>query len=173
MMGANPQEEVVMTSMTRTIVAGFDGSEASRAAVELGLERVGPDGHLVVVHAYEVPLGYYGAQYYNEMLDHAAAQAKRLMAELRADLSVPADVTYEEDVVTGAAADALCRAAQSRGADEIIVGSRGLGRLRAMLGSVAHEVLHQAACPVTVIPERMFRAGESAAEEPARLASDL
>jgi hypothetical protein len=27
--------------------------------------------------------------------------------------------------------------------------------MRALLGSVAHDVIHLAACPVTVIPERM------------------
>jgi nucleotide-binding universal stress UspA family protein len=48
-------------------------------------------------------------------------------------------------------------------ADEIIVGSRGFGRARALLGSVAHELIHLADCPVTVIPERAVeRAAENA-----------
>ena len=38
--------------------------------------------------------------------------------------------------------------------DEIIIGTRGFGRARALLGSVAHELIHLADCPVTVIPER-------------------
>jgi nucleotide-binding universal stress UspA family protein len=37
------------------------------------------------------------------------------------------------------------------------VGTRGLGRIPALLGSVAHDVLHQADRPVTVIPQRMLR----------------
>jgi hypothetical protein len=36
----------------------------------------------------------------------------------------------------------------------IVIGSRGVGRVRALLGSVAHAVLHRAHCPVTVITER-------------------
>jgi nucleotide-binding universal stress UspA family protein len=39
-----------------------------------------------------------------------------------------------------------------RDADEIVVGARGLGRVRALLGSVSHELLHIADRPVVVIP---------------------
>ena len=39
-------------------------------------------------------------------------------------------------------------------ASEIVVGTRGFGRARALLGSVAHDLIHRAGCPVTVIPER-------------------
>ena len=42
--------------------------------------------------------------------------------------------------------------ARARDADHIVVGSRGLNRMRAILGSVSHELLHRASCPVTVIP---------------------
>jgi nucleotide-binding universal stress UspA family protein len=45
--------------------------------------------------------------------------------------------------------------AEVRGADEIIVGTRGFGRARALFGSVAHELIHLAECPITVIPERV------------------
>jgi nucleotide-binding universal stress UspA family protein len=38
-----------------------------------------------------------------------------------------------------------------RDADEIVVGSRGLGRIRGALGSVSQELLREAARPVLVI----------------------
>ena len=41
---------------------------------------------------------------------------------------------------------------ESRDADEIVVGARGRGRIRALLGSVSHELLHIADRPVLVIP---------------------
>jgi len=44
------------------------------------------------------------------------------------------------------------QAARFHQADEIVVGARGLGRLRALLGSVSHELLHIADRPVVVIP---------------------
>src|SRR5688500_12805423 len=34
-----------------TVIAGYDGSPASRAAVAHALDRTGPDGDVVVVHA--------------------------------------------------------------------------------------------------------------------------
>jgi nucleotide-binding universal stress UspA family protein len=34
--------------------------------------------------------------------------------------------------------------ANVRGADEIVIGTRGFGRVRALLGSVAHELIHLA-----------------------------
>jgi len=39
---------------------------------------------------------------------------------------------------------------------------RWRGRVRALLGSVAHELILLVTCPVTVIPERMVRDRESA-----------
>ena len=39
-------------------------------------------------------------------------------------------------------------------ASEIVIGTRGFGRARALLGSVAHDLIHRARCPVTVIPAR-------------------
>ena len=38
--------------------------------------------------------------------------------------------------------------------DTIYIGSRGAGRASVLLGSVAHDVLHRADRPVTVITER-------------------
>jgi len=45
----------------------------------------------------------------------------------------------------------LIRAAAAREAEEIIVGSRGLGRLRGALGSVSQELVREAARPVLVV----------------------
>jgi nucleotide-binding universal stress UspA family protein len=48
---------------SRTIVVGYDGSPASLAAVEHAIDRAGPDGSLVVVHAYLTPTEHNGASY--------------------------------------------------------------------------------------------------------------
>ena len=40
-----------------------------------------------------------------------------------------------------------------RDVDEIVVGSRGLGRFRGSFGSVSHALLHEADRPVVVVPQ--------------------
>ena len=145
------------------VVVGYDGSPAGRTAVSLGIERVGSTGHLIVVHSHGVPPDYIGVPFYQEMLDESTERAAGVMDELAATLPELRTVDYEPDVVIGSAPEAICRVARVRNADEIIIGTRGLGRVRALLGSVSHEVLHRAGCPVTVIPERMVAAESQAA----------
>jgi nucleotide-binding universal stress UspA family protein len=142
-------------TISRTIVVGFDGSPSAHAAVEHAIDRVGPDGRLVVVHAYQVPNDHVGASYYNEMLADASTYATGVLDRLEQDCERLGTVEYERDIAVGSAATAIIQAADSHRPDEIVIGSRGVGRIRALLGSVAHDVLHRAQCPVTVIPERM------------------
>jgi nucleotide-binding universal stress UspA family protein len=76
------------------------------------------------------------------------------------------DVDWESELIGGPAAQAIADVAAARRADEIVVGTRGFGRMRALLGSVAHELIHLARCPVTVIPERMVDPRESETADP-------
>ena len=75
---------------------------------------------------------------------HALASAERLLKAV--------DIGFEREVATGDPAHTLIDIAERHGCDAIVMGSRGAGGRRlALLGSVAHEVLHAAAVPVTVI----------------------
>lgn len=147
-----------MTASRPVIVAGYDGSVASRAAVEAGIERVASGGHLVIVHAYSVPADYIGASYYQDMLDTKLERANAIMNELIETCPGLNDVDWESDAVVGNAGEVVNRVAQARNADEIVIGTRGHGRFRAALGSTALDVLHGAMCPVLIIPERVAEA---------------
>ena len=142
-------------TISRTIVVGYDESPAAKAAVEYAIDRAGPDGRVVLVHGYLVPNDHVGASYYNEMLADASQYATGVLDRLEHDCERLGTVAYDRDIAVGSAATAIVGAAESREADEIVVGSRGVGRVRALMGSVAHDVIHRARCPVTVIPERM------------------
>jgi nucleotide-binding universal stress UspA family protein len=140
----------------RRIVVGYDGSPASRAALARAAERAGDDGHLYVVHAYSLPNDWLGIPNYQQLLDAALDRAQitidRIETESGADLH---GVSWEAEVIGASPARAIADTARTRKADEIIVGTRGYGRARALLGSVAHELIHLADCPITVIPERV------------------
>jgi nucleotide-binding universal stress UspA family protein len=138
-----------------TIVVGCDGSPASLAAVEHAIDRALPDGRLVLVHSYTVPVDFVAASYYAELQEDAARSAETVLDVLERDCGRLALVEHERDIAIGPAGPAIVRNAELHDADEIVIGSRGHNRFRALLGSVGHEVIHCARCPVTVIPERM------------------
>jgi nucleotide-binding universal stress UspA family protein len=142
------------------VVVGYDGSPAALAAVERGIDRVGVTGHLVVVIAHHVANDYVGASYYQEMLNDSLDVANEMVAELKLSSERLGTVDWEHDLVQGPAGAVISSVAETRGADEIIIGTRGHGRFRSALGSVALDVLHRAHCPVLVIPQRMIEAGD-------------
>jgi nucleotide-binding universal stress UspA family protein len=152
-----PEKEPAMTvdSPSPRIVVGYDGSPASRAAVARAAHRAGGHGQVYIVHAYSLPMDWYGIPDYQRLLDIELNRAQDLVGRLEeqsgADLS---GTSWETEIIGAAPANAIADVAAARDADEIIIGTRGHGRARALLGSVAHELIHLADCPVTVIPER-------------------
>ena len=146
---------------SRRIVVGYDGSPASRAALALAAEHTGADGKLYVVHAYTLPHDWIGTPDYQLLLDVVLDRAQACVKPLDDDLQ---GINWEAEVIADRPAHALAGVAAARDADEVIVGTRGFGRARALLGSVAHELIHLAECPVTVIPERAVERAEERAQ---------
>jgi nucleotide-binding universal stress UspA family protein len=144
------------TQMNRTLVVGYDGSEASRKAVNYAAARVN-GGKLFLVTAVVPPPEWMGAPGWQQILDEEHERGRRLLAEAAG--SLPQGVDYTIELLEGPAADAIVRVAEARDADAIVVGSRGLGRVRAVLGSVSHDVLHLSDRPVVVVPERSVNGG--------------
>lgn len=143
-----------------TIVVGYDGSDASREALRRAARRAAPDGLVVVVHAYDLPPDLLGSPDYGGLLAGRQAHGRALLEAL--PMSGPdelLDADYETELIGGPAAEAIATVASVRDADEIIIGARGHGRIRALLGSVSLEVLHHADRPVTVIPAAGIAAG--------------
>ena len=133
------------------IVVGYDGSEESRMAIAVAAQRAGPDGTVVPVHVTVSPSTWLGASSYEPLVEQLYRTAQDRLAEI--DAIDTGDATVEPELIQGEPAEALMRVAQSRGAREIVVGSRGLGRLRAILGSVSHALLQHADRPVVIVPK--------------------
>ena len=133
------------------IVVGYDGSEESRHAVAVAAERAGPEGTVIPVHVTIAASSWLGASYYEPVVDEAYMTAEARLAEI--DEIDTGDANVEPELIEGDPAEALMRIAESRGATEIVVGSRGRGRFRSILGSVSHELLERADRPVVIVPK--------------------
>jgi nucleotide-binding universal stress UspA family protein len=133
-------------SNSRRIVVGVDRSLNARLALEHAARRIGPDGHLIVAHVVRSVPGALARVM--PMVDEETILARQLVNQL-VDAYVPGS---EPVVLEGPAAVRLAQLAREREADEIVVGSRGLGRFSAALGSVSHALLQHADHPVVVVP---------------------
>jgi nucleotide-binding universal stress UspA family protein len=140
-----------------TIVVGYDGSDAARAALLFAARQAGPTGRVFIVHAYELPPDLLGSPNYDRILSERRDRGEAVLSELPLGSDELAGPQYETELIGGPAAQAIVDVARARHADEIVVGARGLGRLRSLLGSVSHELLHVADRPVVVIPSAAIK----------------
>jgi nucleotide-binding universal stress UspA family protein len=139
------------------VVVGFDGSKGSEAALRVALREAQlRQARLLVVGAWHVPTYYYGSAAAPSVRAALAEDARRelttrmeaAVAGLREDAG---DVEIETRLAEGGAASVLAK--QAADADLLVVGSRGLGGFRELLlGSVSHECVQHAACPVLIVP---------------------
>ena len=133
-----------------TVVVGYDGSEPAQAALSYASRRSCEGGKIVAVHAFQPVPDWLGSPNYQQALDAYQQHGTQLLESLEADHGL--DAKLETTLLEGPAARAIVAAADARDADEIILGSRGFGPLRGVLGSVSHAVLHETDRVVVVIP---------------------
>lgn len=133
-----------------TVVVGYDGSLPAREALAYAARRAASGGRVVAVHAFQPAADWLGEPYYQRALDAAMTHGRELLRSLEQGDDLGAELATS--LLEGPPARAIVAAADARDADEIVVGSRGFGRLRGVLGSVSHAVLHAADRPVVVIP---------------------
>ena len=146
------------------IVVGVDGSDGSRRALLWAAEEATLRGaSLEVIHTYEHHLAWQGYGT-DESMSAAAVEAIRQEIESAArEAAKHAQALVDQMVegldgpeVTGMAvessrpADTLIE--HSKGADLLVVGSRGRGGFKSlMLGSVSQQCAQHAECPVVII----------------------
>lgn len=138
------------------LLVGYDGSDGANAAAGFGLWLAGKTGcQATLVHAGPTPETVPSA----DLLPAAAEQVVAYEREWRWRLEnlreyAATDALVECRVVRGSPAGALIAAAVDSGADMILTGSHGVGRVRgALLGSVSSQVLTHAPCSVMVFRE--------------------
>ncbi|UQU61776.1 universal stress protein [Couchioplanes caeruleus] len=140
-------------SATHLIVAGVDGSEGGRRALDWAVtEAAGRGGAVQAVVAWSwdgMEYGPIAATSPREAADLAAAMLDREVKALVARHGSHVPVAGE--IIEGRPADVLTAAART--ADLLVLGSHGHSRVRhTVLGSVSEECIRKAVCPVVVLP---------------------
>ncbi len=135
----------------RRIVVGVDGSPSSMTALRWAILQAELTGcEVEAVIAWRLPSRYGFAAVTDRATDFEGDARKVLADALNEVSSVEPDVVIRSSVAEGHPAEVLVRAA--RGADMLVVGSRGHGGFTgSVLGSVSQYCVHHAPCPVLVI----------------------
>jgi nucleotide-binding universal stress UspA family protein len=139
-----------VTSKPATTLVAYDGSALAKAAVAYAIRRLEPHGRLVIAHVVEPPSRYLD-ELYDARRHRSRERGEALLRDVRDTLG---SVAAELRVGEGPAADTLIELAREADADEIVIGSRGMGAGGAVLGSVSHALLHKTDRPVVILTRR-------------------
>jgi nucleotide-binding universal stress UspA family protein len=143
--------------MSGRVVAGVDGSDTAKKAVRWAAREAKLRGSkLELVSAWEIPVyGFAYDQGYaamsEEMLKGLVDNAEEYLAAAVTEARSEAlEVEIETITVEGQAANVLVDV--SKGADLLVIGSRGLGGFRELvLGSVSQQCAQHSTCPVVIV----------------------
>ncbi len=138
--------------MFRKILLAYDGSEHAQRALDCTRDLARKYGaQVILVHAFHPIPHEWGTPLRQQAEVHAIGAAEKIIQEAQAKLADESFAVITE-LLEGPPAEAILRVAETRGCDLIVVGSRGLGELKAtLLGSVSDKVLHHSVVPVLVV----------------------
>ena len=147
-----------MGEIEQRIVVGVDGSDSSKAALRWAIRQAKLTGASVdAVTAWRFPASY-GLSVVAADLD-VEGEARKMLSETLSDVTGGAsEVQVRQLAGEGPPAEVLLNAV--KGADLLIVGSRGRGGFRsAVLGSVSLACVLHAPCPVLVFRDEQEDGG--------------
>jgi nucleotide-binding universal stress UspA family protein len=151
------------------VVVGVDGSPASEAALERAAEEARlRHAVLHVVHAWQYPFDLTAASYTAVPVPAGEMEqwAEQVIDDALASAGVDQSLAVVRQATNGSAALVLAEA--SRGAQLLVVGTRGHNRLTGLfLGSVSQYLAVHAPCPVLVVHGPGDGAASGAATAPA------
>lgn len=144
--------------MTTKFVVGYDGSAASRRALDFAMERAKAGGaSIIVAHVLEwSPYSFLTPTEIEERHKRRAEEMARaetaILAPLKAELA-GSGVEVETAIRYGQVADTLCDIATKSGAAQIFIARQGESGLAArVFGSVAGTLAQYAPVPCTIVP---------------------
>ncbi len=137
-------------------MVGVDGSPASRAALRWVVDWVASAGGGTVeaVHTWQTPYVYgpMGGALVTVDREPIERSAEEALTAAVDGIEITEGVVLRPLRVEGPCAQSLLDRAE--GADLLALGNRGRGGFAGLLlGSVTHQCLHHATCPVVVLPD--------------------
>lgn len=139
--------------MIRAILLATDGSApAERAASFAASLAIRYNARLTVLHAFAPLPRYLGEPHYSRVVYRTIEEARALLEDISKRLREMGVHEVETDFIEGPAVDVILSVAETRNADLIVIGARGLGLWQGLLlGSVSMAVTQRATCPVLVV----------------------
>lgn len=138
------------------IIVGVDGSGHSQRALEWAMKEAAMrHAPLTVLAVHPAVVGYFGGVVTSagdlELTEQTQAAVKVEADRALAGLDGPHPESVTVKAVHGFPVEELVSA--SKGADMVVLGSRGVGGFsRMLMGSTAGQVVQHAHCPVLIIP---------------------
>lgn len=136
------------------VLVGVDGSPESAAAADAVVHLLGPSiGRLTLAAVGDYDRVGGRERELHKILDRQAdrveeAIRKRRLRDPEAQLPGRCGTLF----LTGRPAEALCEEAAAQGYDLLVVGARGTGLAKAVLGSVSSQLAGRAKIPVMIAP---------------------
>ena len=150
--------------MYSNLLVPFDGSDSAYRAVEAAMEmgRVAGQVDITVltvrkmsdseVSTYDVAARLAGMAATSDGRARQDAQSEAGQSTVQSYFeSLPENIDLKIDAIRGNPSDAIVDYARDHKIDCIVMGSRGLGGIRAVLGSVSTAVLRDTAVPVLIV----------------------
>jgi nucleotide-binding universal stress UspA family protein len=138
--------------MFKRIIVAIDGSDHSYQALIYTRNLAECFGAtLWLVHAFPHTSDLLGYEEYANLVARRESAGQVILDEARWRLG-EVNFAVHEELMEGPAAEAILSVAETRQADLIVMGTRGLSSLQGLLlGSVSNKVIHHASCPVMLI----------------------
>ena len=141
------------------IVVAVDGSESSNKVYDVAAQLAKlSNGKLIIVHVVMPPLPVGGGLFYTDAssidkLRIDLEESGKKLLQYYSDKSINEyEIAVESTLAQGNPPDAIIREAETKGADLIVVGSRGFsGAKQFFIGSVPKSVLHHSRISVLLV----------------------
>jgi nucleotide-binding universal stress UspA family protein len=135
----------------KKILNPVDGSShavnSTRYAIDLAKKF---DSHIILLHCHAKFPVVLSEPYFQQAIDEIMKSSEDLVKPYE-EMLENAGVSYEIRILEGTPGSQISDAARIEKADLIVMGSRGVTDFAGLfLGSVAHQVLHKAECPIFI-----------------------